>query len=81
MIRNFIRQSRPWTHNIETKITNKNYIEYSNELEASIKKIPIKELKSYSIKDIVKDYNERWNKNVTIEEYLKEFTRKHRGAC
>ena len=81
MIRNFIRQSRPWTNNIEKKITNKNYIEYSNELEASIKKIPIKESKSYSIKDIVKDYNERWNKNVTVEEYLKEFTRQHRGAC
>ena len=81
MIRNFIRQSRPWTHNIEKILTNKNYIEHSNELEKSIKKIPIIESKSYSIKDIVKDYNERWNKNVTIEEYLKEFTRKHRSSC
>lgn len=35
----------------------------------------------YSIKSIVQDYNERWNKNVTIEEYLKTFTRRHRGAC
>ena len=36
---------------------------------------------NYSIKSIVANYNERWNKNVTVEEYLKNFTRKHRGAC
>lgn len=36
---------------------------------------------NYSIKSIVEDYNARWNKNLTIEEYLKEFTRLHRGAC
>lgn len=36
---------------------------------------------NYSIKSIVDNYNERWNKNLTIEEYLINFTRKHRGAC
>ena len=36
---------------------------------------------NYSIKNIVDNYNERWNKNLTIEEYLINFTRKHRGAC
>ena len=36
---------------------------------------------NYSIKSVVDDYNKRWNKNVTIEEYLKSFTRMHRGAC
>ena len=36
---------------------------------------------NYSIKAIVDNYNERWNTNLTIEEYLKHFTRKHRGAC
>ena len=36
---------------------------------------------NYSINSIVANYNERWNKNVTVEEYLKSFTRKHRGAC
>lgn len=34
-----------------------------------------------SIKSIVKDYNERWNEDITIEQYLKKFTRKHRGGC
>lgn len=36
---------------------------------------------NYSIKSIVDNYNERWNKNVTVEEYLLNFTNKHRGAC
>ena len=36
---------------------------------------------NYSIQAIVDNYNERWNTNITIEEYLKHFTRKHRGAC
>lgn len=31
---------------------------------------------NYSIKSIVSDYNRRWKKNITIEEYLKEFTKK-----
>ena len=30
---------------------------------------------------IVDDYNRRWKKNITVEEYLKNFTRKHRRAC
>ena len=33
------------------------------------------------LQTIVDDYNRRWKKNVTIEEYLKSFTRMHRGAC
>ena len=36
---------------------------------------------NYSIKSIVEDYNRRWKQNITIEEYLQNFTRKHRGAC
>ena len=36
---------------------------------------------NYSIQAIVDDYNRRWKQNITIEEYLKSFTRKHRGAC
>ena len=36
---------------------------------------------NYSIQSIVDNYNERWNTNLTVEEYLKNFTRKHRGAC
>ena len=36
---------------------------------------------NYSIKSIVEDYNQRWNENLTIESYLKTFTRRHRGAC
>lgn len=36
---------------------------------------------NYSIQSIVNNYNERWNKNLTIEEYVKNFTRFHRGAC
>lgn len=31
---------------------------------------------NYSIRMIVDDYNRRWKKNITIEEYLKEFTKK-----
>ena len=36
---------------------------------------------NYSIQSIVQDYNQRWNENITIEDYLKHFTRRHRGAC
>ena len=36
---------------------------------------------NYSIKSIVDDYNQRWKQNLTVEEYLKNFTRFHRGAC
>ena len=42
---------------------------------------PIRNNHNYSIQAIVDDYNKRWNKSVTIEEYLKSFTRLHRGAC
>tara|TARA_B100000989_G_scaffold63563_1_gene43955 strand:+ start:1800 stop:2237 length:438 start_codon:yes stop_codon:yes gene_type:complete len=36
---------------------------------------------NYSIQSIVEDYNQRWNEKLTIEDYLKHFTRRHRGAC
>ena len=36
---------------------------------------------NYSIKSIVDDYNRRWDEDITIEQYLKKFTRKHRGGC
>jgi len=36
---------------------------------------------NYSIKSIVNDYNQRWKQNLTVEEYLKNFTRFHRGSC
>lgn len=138
MIRNFIRQSQPWTKsvspilgrwnrgdNIDRKVDLSNidhcgdrvcgdmYEEMKpmiklfdqrwngeitkDEFTKKIKEYETKEnidshdnslyhksLKNnynYSIKSIVEDYNQRWNKNLTIEEYLKEFTRLHRGAC
>ena len=36
---------------------------------------------NYSVQVIVDDYNRRWKQNITVEDYLKDFTRKHRGAC
>ena len=36
---------------------------------------------NYSIQSIVEDYNRRWKENITIEDYLNSFTRRHRGAC
>ena len=36
---------------------------------------------NYSIQSIVEDYNQRWNENITVQDYLKTFTRRHRGAC
>lgn len=36
---------------------------------------------NYSIQSIVQNYNERWNEKLTVNEYLKTFTRRHRGAC
>ena len=142
MIRNFIRQSRPWTQNVspilgrwnrgdnvdrkvdlanidhcgdrvcgdlynemkpvidlfderwEEKISKE---EFKNKLEHRRKTEnidshdnsmyhkslyePVRDNYNYSIKVIVDEYNQRWNKNVTIEEYVKTFTRKHRGAC
>ena len=143
MIRNFIRQSRPWTKNVSpvlgrwnrgdnidrkvdlANIDNcgdrvcgdlynemKSVIDvfdkrwdgeiskedFKNKIENHRKKTgnidshdnslyhkslyePVRDNYNYSIKVIVDEYNQRWNKNVTIEEYLKSFTRKHRGAC
>ena len=37
--------------------------------------------REHILEEIVKEYNQRWNENITVEEYLKNFTRKHRGAC
>lgn len=138
MIRNFIRQSRPWTKNvspvlgrwnindnIDRKVDlanidhcgdrvcgdlykeSKSIIELfdkrwygeisKDEFKQKIKEyekdknIDYESLKNksnyymnnynYSIKSIVEDYNQRWNENLTIEDYLKTFTRRHRGAC
>ncbi len=80
MIRNFIRQSRPWIHNIEgnTKNISKSYDELIVTKE-NVKKV-IKP-REHILEEIVKEYNLRWNENITVEEYLKNFTRKHRGAC
>ena len=80
MIRNFIRQSRPWIHNLEGTIKNSSKT-YD---ELIITKENIKEVlkpREHILEEIVKEYNQRWNENITIEEYLKNFTRKHRGAC
>lgn len=80
MIRNFIRQSRPWIKNLEGNMKNS-----SNTYDDLIvTKENIKEVikpREHILEEIVKEYNQRWNENITIEEYLKNFTRKHRGAC
>ena len=80
MIRNFIRQSRPWIQNLEGTIKNS-----SNTYdELIVTKENIKEVlkpREHILEEIVKEYNLRWNENITVEEYLKNFTRKHRGAC
>ena len=143
MLRNFIRQSRPWTQNVspvlgrwnrgdnidrKVDLANIDHCgdrvcgdlynemepvidvfdkrwngeiskeEFKNKLDNQRKKSenidshdnsiyhkslyePVRDNYNYSIKVIVDEYNKRWNKNVTIEEYLKTFTRKHRGAC
>jgi len=80
MIRNFIRQSRPWIKNLEGNMKNS-----SNTYDDLIvTKENIKEVikpREHILEEIVKEYNQRWNENITVEEYLKNFTRKHRGAC
>ena len=91
MIRNFVRQSRPWTNNVSPVIGRWNIndnIDHKSNLvnidNCGDLKIPgAKENKNnnYSIQAIVEDYNVRWKKNITVEDYLKNFTRKHRGAC
>lgn len=80
MIRNFMRQSRPCIKNLEGNMKNS----YKSYDDLIITKENIKQVlkpREHILEEIVKNYNERWNKNVTIEEYLKEFTRKHRGSC
>ena len=79
MIRNFIRQSRPWIKNLENMKNSTNSYEDLIVTKENVKKV-IKP-REHILEEIVKEYNQRWNENVTIEEYLKNFTRKHRGAC
>ena len=115
MLRNFLRQSRPWTQNVspalgrwnrgdnidrkvdlanidncgdrvcgdllpDTKPKNNNY-ENIDSHNNTIYHPSLKTNYNYSIQMIVDDYNRRWKKNITVEKYLKNFTRKHRGAC
>lgn len=140
MLRNFIRQSRPWTKNLQPALGRWNRDdnidrkvdlanidhcgdrvcgdlynemepvtdvfdkrcngeiskeEFKNKLENHRKKSEnidshnnsmyhkslYRNNHNYSIQTIVDDYNRRWKQNITIEEYLKSFTRMHRGAC
>ena len=123
MLRNFIRQSRPWTQNLQPALGRWNrddnidrkvdlanidhcgdrvcgdlYNEMEPNLDNHRKKLenidshdnsmyhnslyrPFRDNYNYSIQAIVDDYNKRWKQNITVEEYLKSFTRKHRGAC
>ena len=79
MIRNFIRQSRPWIKNLENMKNSTNSYEDLIVTKENVKK-DIKP-REHILEEIVKEYNQRWNENITVEEYLKNFTRKHRGAC
>mgnify|MGYP006146180755 CR=1 FL=1 len=90
MIRNFVRQSRPWTNNVSPVPGRWNIndidrkVDLSNIDNFTNLKIPNpreNKNQNYSIQAIVEDYNVRWKKNITVEDYLKNFTRKHRGAC
>ena len=91
MIRNFVRQSRPWTNNvspvsgrwnINDNIDHKVYpSNIDNRDDLKINGAKENKNKNYSIQAIVEDYNVRWKQNITVEDYLKDFTRKHRGAC
>jgi len=81
MIRNFVRQSRPWIKNLEGSVKNSSHKTFD---ELVVIKINIKEInkpRNQTLESIVKEYNERWKQNITVEDYLKNFTRKHRGAC
>ena len=81
MIRNFVRQSRPWIKNIEGSVKNSSNKTFD---ELVVIKINIKEInkpRNQTLESIVKEYNERWKQNITVEDYLENFTRKHRGAC
>ena len=139
MLRNFIRQSRPWTNNIspilgrwnrgdninrkvdlanidhcgdrvcgdlynemkpvidvfdkrwngeiskeEFKTKLENHRKKSENIDSHNNSLYHKSVRNnynYSIQAIVDDYNRRWKKNITVEDYLKSFTRMHRGAC
>ena len=115
MLRNFLRQSQPWTQNVSPALGRWNRgdnidrkVDLANidncgdrvcgDLLPDIKPInnnyenidshnntlyhpSLKTNYNYSIRMIVDDYNRRWNKKLTVEEYLNNFTRKHRGAC
>ena len=81
MIRNFLRQSRPWIQNIEVSMKNSSNKPNGDLL---VTKENVKEVikpRKQILEEIVREYNARWNKNITVEDYLKNFTRKHRGAC
>ena len=93
MLRNFIRQSYPWTtnitpmmgrwrlnENIDRKVDLANVDNYGDRVCGDLKPIT-SDNHNYSIQTIVDDYNNRWKKNITVKEYLDNFTRKHRGAC
>ena len=101
MIRNFVRQSRPWTKNltpmgkynrndnigIKVNFESINNCSPSENIDSQDNTLYHKSLYektnnyNYSVQSIVEDYNVRWKKNITVEDYLKNFTRKHRGAC
>lgn len=76
MIRNFVRQSRPWIKNLEGSNKTFNDLVVTEKIVKEVVK-PINQ----TLEEIVKDYNKRWKKNITVEDYLENFTRKHRGAC
>ena len=81
MIRNFLRQSRPWIQNIEVSMKNS-----SNKPNGDlvVTKENVKEVtkpRKQSLEEIVKEYKGRWKQDITVDEYLQNFTRKHRGAC
>jgi len=81
MIRNFIRQSRPWIQNIEVSMKNSSNKPISDLVVTKENLKEVNKPRKQSLEEIVKEYNERWKQDITVEEYLKNFTRKHRGAC
>ena len=82
MFSNIIRQSNHYTKNICVWKINRLKIDCHNSFPENIDSHDNSLYKNNrSIKSIVKDYNERWDEDITIEQYLKKFTRKHRGGC
>ena len=81
MIRNFIRQSRPWIQNIEVSMKNSSNKPINDLVVTKENLKEVNKPRKQSLEEIVKEYNERWKQDITVEEYLKNFTRKHRGAC